>query len=268
MLRIEDLDAARAKPAFVDATLADLAWLGLDWDGAPCLQSAGLAGLADAAATLERAGLAYACVCSRKTIEAVASAPHADTGELRYPGTCRARFADRPSAERASGRPAGLRLRVEPGTITLTDRFAGPFEHDVEREVGDFLIQRRDGAFAYQLACVVDDARQGVTEVVRGDDLLASTPRQWLLQRALGLPHPDWYHVPLVLDASGRRLAKRHDALALAKLRADGVDPRALVAWAARSAGQACGERIRADELVDSFSWTQVPHTAVGVPAL
>ena len=134
--------------------------------------------------------------------------------------------------------------------IEFHDGIAGSVSCDVSRQVGDFLIGKRDGAPAYQLAVVVDDAHQGVTEVVRGDDLLSSTARQWQLQRALGLPHPNWFHLPLVLDEAGRRLAKRADDLSLAELAAGGTDPRAVVAWAARSAGMDVGERARAEEAI------------------
>lgn len=268
LLRIEDLDGARSRPELVDACRHDLEWLGLDWDGEPVLQSRDTSALDGALERLVAAGHAYACTCSRRAIEAAASAPHAADGELRYPGTCRDRWASPGAAERATGAPAGLRLRVPEGPVTLDDGFAGAFTHDVAAEVGDFLLARRDGVHAYQLAVVVDDARTGVNEVLRGDDLLPSATRQWHLARALGFEPPRWFHVPLVVDASGRRLAKRAGDLALAALRAEGVDPRALVAWVAETAGMAPPERASAAELARDFVLERVPRNpAVLAPA-
>lgn len=264
-LRIEDLDRERVRPGMIDRTLADLEWLGLDWDGPHELQSAGLQRIDAAARELTERGLAYPCVCTRADLRAAASAPHQDDREARYPGTCRGRFASLAEARRATGRDPGLRFAVEPGAIALVDEFVGAFESDVAAEVGDFLIARRDGAPAYQLAVVVDDARQGVTEVVRGDDLLPSTARQWHLQRALGLPHPRWIHVPLVLDANGRRLAKRADDLSLFALRERGVDPRAVVAWAAQSAGMPATERVSARDALELFALERLPRGPVRV---
>lgn len=258
-LRLEDLDRARVKPGMTDECLRDLEWLGLDWDGPPLLQSADTSAMRAAVARLTSAGLAYACHCSRKDLVQAPSAPHASDGELRYPGTCRARSA--PADART---PHALRLRVPEGALELEDGVAGRFRCDVQHEVGDFLLARRDGVFAYQLAVVVDDARTGVDEVLRGDDLLPSAARQWHLQEALGLPHPRWFHVPLVLDEHGERLAKRRgDELALAGLRARGVDPRALVAWIARSAGIAldAGERLSAGEATARFDLARLPRT-------
>jgi glutamyl-tRNA synthetase len=259
VLRIEDLDADRVKPGMVEAALADLEWLGLDWDGEPLLQSRDTSAMREAVDALLEAGLAYPCTCSRKEIRLAQSAPHAEDGETRYPGTCRERWASVARAEAESERTAGLRFRVSPGVVEWEDGFRGACSGEPEREVGDFLITRRDGAFAYQFAVVVDDARQGVTEVLRGDDLATSTPRQWLLQEALGLPHPRWIHVPLVHDETGRRLAKRHGDVTIASLRELGADPRALVAWAARTAGQECAERATAAEVLPRFDLSRLP---------
>lgn len=259
LLRIEDLDRERVKPGMLEECLATLTWLGLDWDGEPLVQSREPEPARAALAELVARGLAYGCDCSRKDIERAASAPQEGDGELRYPGTCR----ERGLLARADARALGLRLRVPAGVLEFTDGCAGPFRVDVAHEVGDFLLARRDGALAYQLAVVVDDARTGVTEVLRGDDLLPSCARQALLQRALGLPTPRWFHVPLVIDADGRRLAKRSGALALAALRARGVDPRAIVAWAARSSGQEAPERLTPAELLPRFDLARLPRTAL-----
>lgn len=257
LLRIEDLDRARVKPGASAECLRDLEWLGLDWDGASVLQSADTSALEPALERLLAAGQAYLCRCSRRDVARALSAPHASDGELRYPGTCRTRGL---CAADAGARALAVRLRVPEGEVELEDGVAGRFRADVQREVGDFLLARRDGFFAYQLAVVVDDARMGVNEVVRGDDLLSSAARQWHLQRALGLPHPRWFHVPLVVDEHGARLAKRRGDLALASLRSAGVDPRRLVAWAARSAGLACPEPVAARECLACFDLARLPR--------
>jgi glutamyl-tRNA synthetase len=262
VLRIEDLDRQRSKPELVETCLADLDWLGLDWDGQPLFQARDTSALERAAEKLLERGAAYPCVCTRAEI-AVASAPHAGEGEVRYPGRCRGRWRSLEEAERASGRAAGLRVIVPAGAVALDDGCAGRVAFDVAAEVGDLLVRRRDGAWAYQLAVVVDDARQGVDEVLRGDDLLPSAARQWHLQRLLELPHPRWFHVPLVVHPSGERLAKRRGDLALAELRAAGVDPRAIVSWAARSAGQDTAERASAAELVATFRIERLSRTPV-----
>lgn len=263
VLRIEDLDEVRARPEVIATTLEDLTWLGLDWDGPVELQSEGVARIQAAAEQLLAQGLAYACVCSRGEIRAAQSAPQQGDAEPRYPGTCRGRFASLDRAEAALGRPAGVRFAVPDEEVVVVDGIAGTVRHNVQHEVGDFLIARRDKAPAYQLAVVVDDARQGVTEVVRGDDLLPSAARQHLLQRALGFPHPRWRHVPLVVDGSGARLAKRRGDLSLAELRARGVDPRSIVGWAARSAGIPAPDRATAAELTPLFEWAKVPRAPV-----
>src|SRR5262245_9012726 len=170
VLRIEDLDRARVKPGMVDECRRDLEWLGLDWDGAPGLKSAEPSALTLALQRLLDAGQAYLCACSRRDIERALSAPHAEDGELRYPGTCRTRGLSRADA---AERALAVRLRVPDGEVELEDGVAGRFRADVQREVGDFLLARRDGFFAYQLAVVVDDDRAGVNEVVRGDGLPA-----------------------------------------------------------------------------------------------
>ena len=244
LMRLEDLDGPRAKPEMGEASLRDLAWLGLDWDGPDYVQSTGVDEIAAAAERLAQRGLAYACVCSRGDVRTAQSAPQLGEQEPRYPGTCRDRYASLAAAEK-TGKPPGPRLRVADGTVAVTDGLLGEHNFDVQAEVGDFLIAKRDRAPAYQLAVVVDDARQAVTEVVRGEDLLPSTARQRLLQQALDLPAVRYLHVPLVLDESGRRLAKREDDLSLAELRAGGTDPRAIVAWAAQSCGIGCGSVLR-----------------------
>jgi glutamyl-tRNA synthetase len=256
-LRMEDLDRERCRPEHVQRIFRDLEWLGLDWDGEPLYQSQRIDALREAAARLERAGVAYRCICSRAELERAAQAPQRGVTELRYPGTCRARL----SAEGQRDIPdrSALRFAVPEGLISFVDGLAGPQQVDVSAEVGDFVILSRNAVPAYQLAVVVDDAEQGVTEVFRGDDLLTSSARQMLLQQALGLASPRWFHAPLVLDASGRRLAKRADDLSLETLREAGVDARAILGWVGRSAGlSSCEPLATARELASAYQPTHL----------
>jgi len=251
-MRIDDLDAERSSAVFADQALRDLEWLGLDWDGPVYRESSGLARMQETIRTLLESGHAYACTCSRTEIQTAQTAPQQGAVESPYPGTCRDRY-DSLARAKASGRNPAVRLRVAPGVVEFRDEAFGVRAHDVAAEVGDFVIARRDGAPAYQLAVVLDDAWQGVTEVVRGADLLPSTARQLLLQRRLGLTPPRWLHAPLVTDPSGRRLAKRARDLGLSELRERGVDPRAIVGWAARSLGFPAPARLTAREALVLF---------------
>jgi glutamyl-tRNA synthetase len=267
LMRLEDLDGPRAKPQMAEAAVRDLRWLGLDWDGPDYVQSSGLNEINAAARQLEAARLAYACVCSRGDVRSAQSAPQLGDSEPRYPGTCRGRYPSLAAAQQQTGKAAGLRLLVPDAAVTVADELLGERSFDVGAEVGDFLISKRDGAPAYQLAVVVDDARQGVTEVVRGEDLLSSAARQILLQQALNLPSVRYLHVPLVRDEAGRRLAKREDDLSLQELREGGTDPRAIVAWAARSCGISCGPRVTARVALIDFALTKVPRSPLMLDA-
>ncbi len=262
LLRIEDIDGPRVKPGASEQALADLRWLGLDWDGEPSWQSQRLRLYRAAAERLVQQGLAYACVCTRKEVEEAASAPHesGDDGPV-YPGTCRGRFADVAAARAASGREPALRFRVEVGEVPFADGFRGPQRGAI---AGDFVVQKRDGGPAYQLAVVVDDCAQGVTEVLRADDLLPSTPRQLLLYRALGLEAPAFAHVPLVVGGDGLRLAKRHGDTSLQHLRARGVAAEAVVGYLAFLSGlRARGAHCRPHELLPGFTLAPLPRTPV-----
>ncbi|MFN0244612.1 MAG: tRNA glutamyl-Q(34) synthetase GluQRS [Planctomycetota bacterium] len=259
-LRLEDLDAERVKPGLADQCVRDLEWLGLDWDGAPQIQSEHASAFDAAIAALLERGLAYPCVCTRREIQSVQSAPHGVEAAGRYPGTCRERFTSIEHAERDTGRRAAVRFRVRAGDVTLDDRCAGRVVCNVAREVGDFPVARRLGMAAYQLAVVVDDAASGVTEIVRGDDLLPSAARQTLLREALGYAEPLGFHVPLVLDADGRRFAKRSDDLSLAQLRERGTDPRTIVRWVARRSGMPVHDRVHARDLLVEFDMQRVPR--------
>jgi glutamyl-tRNA synthetase len=263
VMRLEDLDAPRLVPGAAEECLRDLEWLGLDWDGEAVVQSGGESRIREAAERLVQGGRAYPCVCTRGEMREAQGAPHAGDVELRYPGTCRGRFQSVEDAERRTGRQAGLRFLVPEGTVALLDGVAGASEFDVASSVGDFLIARKGGSPSYQLAVVVDDAAQRVTEIVRGDDLLPSAARQMLLRDALGLKQPAEWHVPLVRDDTGARLAKRTDALCLAELRDRGADPRALVRWVAESAGMSVGDRITAKDAIPAFRMERLPRRDV-----
>ena len=213
--RFEDLDNA-VRPQYYDSQLRDIAALGLDWDGEPARQSDRLDLYRDAIADLRRRSLTYECFCTRREIAEAAAAPHGPSPEGAYPGTCRRLSHAEREQKRASGRPPALRLHVGadgigPTELTVTDRQLGDYTGIID----DFVLQRGDGTPAYNLAVVVDDAAQGVTEVVRGDDLLPSTPRQVHLAHLLGLAPPSYAHVPLVLNPQGQRLAKRDGAVTL-----------------------------------------------------
>jgi glutamyl-tRNA synthetase len=228
LVRMEDLDQGRVRAGIAEQQLEDLRALGLDWDGPVEFQSHRRTLYTDAIGRLRAGGHVYECFCTRAEIRDAASAPHGPLPEGFYPGTClRLTRAER-ERKRAGGRPPALRVRAGGERIAFEDRLLGPSEAVVD----DFVVLRNDGAPAYQLAVVVDDAAQGIGEVVRGADLLDSTPRQLLLARLLGLPEPTFAHVPLVLGPDGARLAKRHGAVTLQEL-----DPLAARRWMTRSLG-------------------------------
>ena len=210
VLRIEDLDAERSKPQYVDAVQRDFEALGLTWDEGPYFQHDRTEAYRDAFDELREHGLVYPCFCTRADLHA-ASAPHRGEKPV-YPGTCRG-LSDDERVRRAAERTPAQRLIVPDETVAFDDLVQGRYEQNLARDCGDFLVQRSDGAFAYQLAVVVDDAAQGVNSVVRGVDLLCSTPQQIHLQTLLGLPHPVYAHIPLLVAERDRRLSKRdHDA--------------------------------------------------------
>jgi len=219
VLRVEDIDPPRVVAGAEARIEQDLRWLGLDWDEGPARQSERTGLYLQAIEKLSALGLVYPCDCSRAELARSASAPHPGE-ELVYPGTCRALDPQRPMK-----RAPALRVRVPDEAVAYEDAVVGRVTQQLAREVGDFVLRRGDGVLAYQLAVVVDDAAMGITEVVRGGDLLQSTFRQLLVYRALGVEPPAWFHCPLVRDAEGRRLAKRHKALGLNELRNAGADP-------------------------------------------
>jgi glutamyl-tRNA synthetase len=211
LLRVEDLDAASCREQHVEAHQRDLMTLGLAWDGAVVRQSARRDRYEDALARLEELGLLYPCYCTRREVLEAAQAPHDHLPEGAYPGTCRGLTGVERAEREAAGRLPAWRLRTSGEVVGFVDRVAGPYEGVLD----DFVVRRRDGTPAYNLAVVVDDADQGIEEVVRGDDLVPTTPRQIHLAGLLGLPVPTYAHVPLVLGADGERLAKRHVATSL-----------------------------------------------------
>ncbi len=259
-LRIEDLDRVASRPEHEASQLSDLAALGIDHDDEVLRQSTRAPGPYDAAIRqLIDAGLTYRCWCTRREIAEAARAPHGDGVEGRYPGTCRDR------AEGPGDRPAALRLRADNICIGFTDRLCGPFE----TEVDDFVLRRNDGMPAYNLAVVVDDAAQGIEEVVRGMDLVGTTPRQVLLGRLLATPPMSYAHISLVLGPNGDRLAKRDGAVTLADLHGAGRSVPEVLAMLGASLGL-CGvsdRPRRAADLLSAFDPSAVPSAAWTVPA-
>jgi glutamyl-tRNA synthetase len=227
VLRMDDLDPQRSKPQFAGAIIEDLHWLGINWQEGPYPQSKRYDQYRAAWEKLRAGGFIYPCRCSRKDLAHAVTAPHEDGAhelddEPLYPGTCR------PAAGTISTAMTNInwRFRVPEGeVVAFDDEYLGPQQFVAGRDFGDFLIWRRDDVPAYQLASVVDDAAMQITEVVRGADLLKSTARQILLNRALGYKNPAWFHTDLLRDEKGHRLAKRHDALSLRTLRARGLSP-------------------------------------------
>jgi glutamyl-tRNA synthetase len=252
VLRIEDLDPQRSSQAAIDGIFEDLEWLGLTWDG-PVLHQSARGEVYDAALEqLQRAGRVYPCWCSRAEVARAASAPHPGDDGPVYPGTCRSSPVPRVH------RTPALRFMVEPGLEVVHDALAGEFAHDVSTAVGDFVVRRSDGVASYQLAVVVDDAAQGITDVLRGDDLLASTPRQLQLFRALSAAAPRFAHVPLLVQPDGRRLAKREGAATVAALREQGWSAERVVGVLAEFSGLGDGQPVPARALVPGFSLERV----------
>jgi glutamyl-tRNA synthetase len=253
IVRMEDLDPVTSSPAHAARQLADLAAIGVDHDGEVVFQSTRFDLYRDAIARLDAAGLVYRCYCTRREIREAAAAPHGDAlADGAYPGTCR----DLPEARRAEferdGRRSALRLRTAGEHYTVVDRIAGAYTGTVD----DVVLQRADGVPAYNIAVVVDDHLQGVTQVVRGDDLLSSTPRQVHLHHLLGFTVPEYAHVPLVLAADGTRLAKRHGAVTLDRLAELGVTPGQVVARLGASLGLcSADERVAAADLLSRFDF-------------
>lgn len=287
LLRIEDLDEMRCPRSYAAQIIEDLHWLGLDWDditaqnpGAQRYQAA-LQGIPEAVRLsmyqsnrtpvyeyfediLRQKGLLYPCFCSRAALHA-ASAPHLSDGRVVYTGTCRGLTAAEVAAKRKTRAPA-TRVQVPDEIVTFTDGCRGAYTENLRTECGDFIIRRSDGVFAYQLAVTVDDGLMGVTEVVRGSDLIGSTARQIWLHRLFGFAPPTFYHMPLLLAPDGRRLSKRDEDLDLGLLRTK-MPPERLVGALAFAAGLIDrDEPVAAKDLISGFHWDKVPQIDLFLP--
>ncbi len=270
--RLEDLDPPRVVPGMAEAQMADLAWLGLDWDEGPDVggpfgpyaQSQRSDFYEEALRRLAGAGRLFPCRLSRKDLQAVASAPHG-AEEAPYPASLRPR--DLPPGWFKEIRDAAVRFRVDDRPVSFVDRVQGPITERVDLAVGDFVLRRRDGLWAYQLAVVVDDRAMEIDDVVRGADLLASTARQIQLLEALGGAPPAYAHVPLMVNARGEKLSKRDQGLTLRSLREAGVAPEAVAGYLAFSLGLL--DRLypcRPADLVPLFAWERIGRAGWVLP--
>ena len=263
VLRMEDLDTQRTSADFAKVLRQDLNWLGLDYDRETPPQSRRTEAYDEAFRILEEKGLLYPCYCTRSQLHSV-NAPHLSDGTYVYPGTCRHLTRE----QRASfGRKPAWRVMVPDKVWQIKDWVQGDYSLNLSSECGDMVVRRADGVYVYQLAVTVDDGEAGVTEVVRGMDLLSSAPRQMYLQEQLGLPHPDYAHVPMLLAPDGRRLSKRDRDLDLGELRKR-VTPEELIGTLAYSAGIIDVRRaISAVELAKEFTWDKVKGDSIYLDA-
>ena len=259
VLRIEDLDPDRSRRQFADRLMSDLEWLGLTWDEGPYFQSERHERYAAALERLCAMDLVYPCFCTRADIMAT-QAPHESDGRIVYAGTCRARTYNKEDMERAA-----LRLKVPDREIAFTDGHYGPQRVNLSRHCGDFVIRRKDGAWAYQLAVVVDDAEMGITEVVRGSDLLLSSPQQIYLAELLGYPLPSFIHLPLLCNAQGQRLSKRDKSLDMEALCAEYTAEEIIGRLAFLAGLKADDAPCTAEELLTLFAWNKVPCNDITV---
>ena len=257
LLRIEDIDPARSRKEYANLLMDDLHWLGLEWDGAPVIQSQRTDIYEHYFRQLQARGLTYPCYCTRADLLAT-QAPHESDGRVVYKGTCR-HLPPQP------GRQGAMRLIVPDRDMHCTDGHYGDYMVNLSNHVGDFIIRRKDGAWAYQLAVVIDDALMGVTEVVRGRDLLLSSPQQTYVADLLGFPHPQFIHHPLLCNGEGQRLSKRDRSLDMAALRQH-YNASQLIGWLAFLAGIApTPDAVSAKALLPYFSWEKVPKQDITV---
>ena len=263
VLRLEDLDPDRCTQAWCDQVMRDLEWLGLDWDNEPVYQSRRTPAYEAAFRQLEEKRLVYPCFCTRAERMA-ASAPHRSDGQAVYDGRCRQLTAEQ-REDLARQRNPAWRLAVPDRASSFRDLLQGMHEENLLRDCGDFILRRSDGVYAYQLAVVVDDAWMGVTQVVRGSDLLSSTPRQRYLLELLGCPAPEYGHVPLLLAPDGRRLAKRDRDQELGALQ-QRFTARELVGRLAHLAGLIPeAAPVSQEELVPLFAWEKLPRRDIAM---
>lgn len=254
LLRIEDIDPQRSRQQWADLIMADLEWLGLQWDEGPYYQSQRGDIYEHYLQQLTAQGMTYPCYCTRADILAT-QAPHESDGRVVYKGTCR----NLPPGTHSG--PAAIRMKVPPqgeGVVSFTDAHYGTHTVDLTAQCGDFIVRRKDGAWAYQLAVVVDDALMGINEVVRGRDLLLSSPQQIYLAQQLGFASPSFIHLPLLCNAAGQRLSKRDQSLDMASLR-QRYSAGQIIGLLAHAAGlQPTSAPISAQQLVDTFSWQKI----------
>jgi len=268
VLRIEDLDPDRCTLEKAAQVMDDLAWLGLDWDEGGLeeeyLQSRRSEVYSAAFEELSARGLTYPCYCTRAERLAV-SAPHRSDGTVVYPGRCAKLSREEQAAFETAGRRPAWRIRVPDEMVRIEDGHMGLYEENLLSDCGDFILRRSDGVWAYQLAVVVDDALMGINHVVRGSDLLSSSPRQAWLHRMLGFTPPKFYHLPLLVDESGRRLSKRDEDLDMGALR-QRFAPEELTGWLAWQAGLLdCPKNVTPEDLIPLFSWAKVPKNDIVV---
>lgn len=269
-LRIDDIDPQRSKPEFSNSIIYDLLWLGLNWDncdeGAIIYQSSRQLIYADALKILEGRHLVYPCFCTRKELRSLSSAPHIGDEGPPYPGVCANLNQSEQEKRSQMGSPFSLRLRCPEHTLCFTDLIQGPQCYAKAQYGGDFALRRSDGVLAYQLASAVDDAQMGINFVMRGRDLLPSTPRQIILSHYLGYQPPTYAHIPLLLDPNGERLAKRHASLALSELRKSGMAAESIVGYLAFLAGiNPEQRRLRPDELLHHFTIANLPKRDIRI---
>lgn len=275
VLRVEDIDPQRSKPEFYGLLAEDFRWLGLDWDEgpdtggprAPYTQQERLPLYDEALRRLVARDAVYPCYCTRKELNKAATEAVRRNAGRGYPGLCRNLTQAERDAREAAGRNAALRCRFPDAVVAFEDLCLGRVRLDTRELGGDFPVRRTDGVHAYQLAVVVDDIHMGITQVVRGADILDSTPRQILLFELLGAEPPQFAHVPLLVDTQGKKLSKRHQSLELAALRERGVSPRAVVGYLAHLAGLLDAPRAaRPEEFLRGFRFQDVPREAVTIP--
>ncbi len=266
LLRIEDVDVPRCPRHLARQCIDDLTWLGFTWDEAPLYQSDRTEIYRAALDRLAGEGHVYPCFCTRAQLMSLA-APNLGDTQVIYQGNC-AHLTPEEAAERAKTRSPAIRLRVPDEDVTFTDGLFGVQRENLARDCGDFILRRSDGLYGYQLAVVVDDALQGVTEVVRGRDILSATPRQLYLQRLLGYGTPEYAHIPLLVDAQGRRLAKRDKDLDLTAL-AKRFTPAEILGMLAFSAGLLEAVRpVTLEQLIPLFDWNRVKREDLRLPAI
>ncbi len=264
LLRIEDVDVPRCPRRLALQCIEDLTWLGFTWDEAPLYQSDRTEIYREAIDRLTDAGHTYPCFCTRAQLASIVAPNLGDTQQV-YPGTC-AHLSPEEAAQRALTRSPAIRLRVPEEDLSFCDGLFGLQKENLARDCGDFILRRSDGLYGYQLAVVVDDALQGVTEVVRGRDILSATPRQMYLQRLLGYDTPDYVHIPLLVDAQGRRLAKRDKDLDLSAL-AKRFTPQLVLGMLAFSAGLLAEVRpVTLEGLIPLFDWQRVKRADLRLP--